>query len=509
MFTKGQRSLGILTVLGTFSIVAGSGTGQPVPKQRDMNALVAGLRVWRKPGAIDNGAACATCHSPDGIELAVYKFDDKDIIRRASPHLGVEDSQLLVDYIHALREKFHITKLRDPMEDRPLQPGGSVLPGMTPAERDYAFGKELADRLPLLFGPTIETIEQAKAAEHQLLDLDPVNLKIGIPFNRISEDIVHGKEHASIADWLPDVPPIIPQPDLASWYETEDRYLESPTATALKELLQRHQKLVDPSRTSMFGAISFAKYRALLILQDRIRHDAEQTPLFESTEVTSLGMNPIWEVAQLAREAAKATADTIGMGPDIAAKKDAGTSLGDQLRDMRLSWSWAGWLSDQSQMLASYDSGTRLGLWLSTSLSVDGPYPIHNIYANARRQAIASNRIDARFLAWARDVRIWDFAGIRAPKILERDIPVESGHRALYAKFATNCILMNLLLLKQDIAKTKDVYSKKSEEARVLALSNFVTESAPNSAHMAKKIAAELIVEINSAHEHALGAHSR
>src|SRR5476651_2625096 len=80
--------------------------------------LQQGLKLWRKPGAIQGGAACASCHSPDGIEIAAYDFDDQDLVRRAEPHLGKEDAGLLVEYFHALRDKLHLFPLRDPIRDR-------------------------------------------------------------------------------------------------------------------------------------------------------------------------------------------------------------------------------------------------------------------------------------------------------------------------------------------------------------------------------------------------------
>src|SRR5579862_4406794 len=75
----------------------------------------AGLQIWRKPGATSDHGACANCHGPDGIELASYNFDDADIVRRASVHLDYEDTQAVVRFIHAVRERYGIRNLYDPM----------------------------------------------------------------------------------------------------------------------------------------------------------------------------------------------------------------------------------------------------------------------------------------------------------------------------------------------------------------------------------------------------------
>src|SRR5579862_1231443 len=102
---------------------------------------VEGLAVWRTPD--HNELACAFCHSPDGIEIASYNFGDEDIHRRAVPHLGNAGADKIVSFMHAVRRKYHITKLLDPMLNRPLQPGGEALPGKTSAARDLAFAREL------------------------------------------------------------------------------------------------------------------------------------------------------------------------------------------------------------------------------------------------------------------------------------------------------------------------------------------------------------------------------
>src|SRR5579871_1569443 len=102
-----------------------------------------GLAIWRKPGKTPDHAACASCHGPDGLEIAAYNFDDANIRRRAAIHISPEDADKVVAMIHAEREMLGLKILLDPMKDRPFQPGGEVLPGATPEERDNALGVEL------------------------------------------------------------------------------------------------------------------------------------------------------------------------------------------------------------------------------------------------------------------------------------------------------------------------------------------------------------------------------
>jgi hypothetical protein len=473
-----------------------------IPVRTPFDALAKGLKIWRKPGAIQNGAACATCHSPDGIEIAAYNFDDADISRRALAHLNTADTQELVSYIHALRSKFHFKKLRDPNSDRPLQPGGSYLNGNDPAARDFAFGQELQGLLPRLFHGRIETVAQAKAAESNLLAIDPVNLRVGIPLNRLSEDIAHGNEHSSIAQWLPEIAPIIPSDKLASWYAAEDRYLLSPLPSELHKLLLFHSQLVNSNRMMGMGVISTAKFRALLVLQDRMRNHSEAFGKTPSADVVEYGnYNPIWEVGEAARDMMDRSPRGLGMDPETRTRKLEGPTLSDQLHALRLSWFWAGWLSDQGLFKTSHDDDVRLGRWLSESLSKDGPYPIHNVFANARRQVVVSNVLDSWGEPIFRRRRIWDFAGLRIFQTHVKDIPIEPTYRKMYVAFTANCFRMNLLLLADDIHRTKTVWVKRNTKASVSELVAFIKTQDPADSANASRLERELDSVIDRATE--------
>jgi hypothetical protein len=477
----GRQILPLL--LGLCAIVAASRPAPPTPLNAKTNeTLQEGLRLWRKPGAIQNGAACATCHSPDGIELAIYNFDDSNIKRRALPHLGDPDADRIVAYIHALREKLGFTKLRDPNEDRPLQPGGHVLPGATAADRDLAFGNELAPLLPHLFQGRIESLADAQAAEKEVLKLDPVNLKIGIPLNRLSEDYVHGAEHSSIAQWLPEVPPSVNAADLEKWYAAEDAYLANPSSSALAGLIKMHRDSVNTARSLGLASMSAFKFRALLVLQDRMRRHLEDTGGPESADVLATNtFNSIWEVGETARDFKGKGLMLMGMAPDEQLKKLVGPPLEDQLGQMRAGWFWAGWLSDQGLFRTSLDLKTRLGLWFSQSMSQDGPYPIHDVYAATRQQAVLSNVPDA----WtetegASRHRIWDYAGLRSFGEYFTDMPKTEPNRSLYVRFATNCFRMNLQLLRQDLKETNTVWIRRNTKANANQLAQFIEQQDPS-----------------------------
>ncbi len=456
--------------------------------------LAKGLKIWRKSGRIDGGASCATCHSPDGIELAVYNFDDANLKRRAAVHLNAEDTQTIVNYVHALRAKLNLRDLRDPNENRPLQPGGTVLAGNTATERDLAFGHELKVRLPHFFEGRIDSLAKAKVAEKELLDLSPIQLKIGIPLNRLSEDFVHGDDHASIAQWLPEIAPLIPEEDLQAWYSLEDKYLANPTQENLKSLFLHHVQVVKTSRMLGFPAISALKFRALLIWQDRIRHHSEADAVPISTDILTLGSyNAFWDVGDMVRQMMGRDPQSLGMPPETVIKKTGATPLADQFHQLRAAWFWAGWLSDQGLFKTSYDDKTRYGLWMAESLSKDGPYPMHSVYATARRQAVVSNNPSSWGEAQSRKRRIWDFAGLRAFSYFYRDIPTNPEHRDLYIKFASNSIRMNLLLLKEDLVRTHLVWQKMNTKGNTAELIHFLRTQDPAGAATDEPLGKEIL----------------
>ena len=478
-------------------------SGNPAPRlaTRSHN-LSQGLAIWRKPGAIQGHAACATCHSPDGIEIAAYNFSDGDIKRRAIPHLNAGDADILVDYVHALREKFGFSKLRDPKNDRPLQPGGEVLPGKTVAERDIAFGKELTQQLPILFGSPITRFEQARGAEAELINLDLSQLKIGIPLNRLSEDIAHGKDHASIAEWLPEFPPLIPEAAQSKWYEMQDRYLSDPSMPNLQEMLREQAQVINTTRMSYLEAIAPVKHRALLVWQDRLRHHTENDPNPLAQDMSTPGsFNTLWAVGDFARAMVNQSADTIGMDADLKSKKMGAIPLGDQLHQLRVAWMWIGWMSDQGLFRTSRRDETRLGLWLSQSLIDDGPYPIHNVFAAARRQAVISNNLDSWGETLVRRRRIWDFASIRPFKIPDGPLQTNPAYLRLYKKFLANCYRMNLLLLKHDIETSGKVWIKISARSNADALAQAIKLYEPDQAKAVDQLQIELDKLIDGATE--------
>lgn len=189
-----------------------------------------GLAMFRKRDA--HGAACASCHSPDGLDLALIGYPDATILRRALMHLSPDDALVVRDFVHAQRRHWGITRPCSPSW-RVLQPGGEVLPGATVGEQEVAFFEQLAEQGSLIATAKIDSPPIALRAYEQLATLDLRRQKIGIALPRWTEDRFNGEEHRTINDWIPAIPRI---PNDDAWYALVDAYLKDPTDDRIVEM---------------------------------------------------------------------------------------------------------------------------------------------------------------------------------------------------------------------------------------------------------------------------------
>lgn len=207
--------------------------------QEVSDRYTAGLVAWRKGDA--RGAACASCHSPDAIDLALIGYPDSTILRRAGQHLAIEDARKVVDFVHAQRRRFAITRPCAPSW-RPFQPGGEPLPGNTVEQQEMSFAAHLASlKLTVAVG-RVDGLADAIKARDELLAIDLRKLRIGIPLPRWTEDMFNGPEHRSIVDWIPENPRI---PNDARWYALQDAYLADPSDANLFKLIDAYAQLTN------------------------------------------------------------------------------------------------------------------------------------------------------------------------------------------------------------------------------------------------------------------------
>lgn len=410
-----------------------------------------GIAIWRKPDS--KGRACASCHSPDGIELAAYGYDEATIIRRATPHLGEADAKKLGAYITSLREKLGRKILLDPMKDRPMQPDGSAYPGATASERDRAFALNLKNVAPALMIGRIGTLEQAKAGLAEMLALDPYKLRVGIVLNRLSEDKFHGEEHASLANWIPDVAPL---PYSAEFEQAQSRYLADPSESNFRALdacfAKSWSRMLQPTQ-----ALALQKARSLLVFQHALRTGVVLSDLGGIPNPNQAPPNPYWELGDLARIYTNSRASGLAIPPEIVANKTGGPSLSDQLHAMRLPWLWLGWMADPGLQRTSYDRRTRFADWFAELLLEDGPYPAHTALMLSKKMA-CEGYDKASWGSVAPQHLVINYSWLLREDNWTRYTPKDAEYKAAYNRFLLNSFRMFGLLQYDEIKRTGVTY---------------------------------------------------
>ncbi|HKL19378.1 MAG TPA: hypothetical protein VJ905_10435 [Halalkalibaculum sp.] len=373
----------------------------PDTPESELDAIISeGLEAWRKPGVIQQGAACANCHAPDALDLAYFNFDDNTLKRRAEPHVGEFSFQLsgsdfkkIEKMVDALRIKFDIEP-KDPMDFRPLQPGGEVLPGNTAADRDYAFGRQLADMDFIFATEPVLSLEDAKEHRDAWLELNPRTLKIGIPFNRWSEDPHHGVTHASMADWLPDLPRLPREGRAAEWYALQDTYLQDPTDENFWAMYDNENRYT----TAIFDGSSerffHKKYRSVLMAQHMFRKELMQQEEFPNRPTLAWFPtrnddidNPIWDIGLIAHGLRGGPDDPgdFEMPPEVLLRSKPSGTIDEQMNDIRVPWFYAGWLFDQGLQHSRGGDATTQARYFTLHMHIDDGYPIHNAFAITRK----------------------------------------------------------------------------------------------------------------------------
>ncbi len=318
-------------------------------------------------------------------------------------------------------------------------------------ERDKEFANSLPALLPLFFGDSIRSLDAAKAARDQLLAIDLTKLRVGIPMNRLSEDVFHGKEHASIADWLPDVPTSIDLP-----FGLQDAYLVDPSEKnyeALDAALVRQQF----QQKTVAQDCSLNKRRAVLYFAQQLRAAYSKDDLPKPPA----GNNPMWNLGEFGRSFASEAIGNFGMPKDIVAKKLDGPSSADQMKELRLAWYWLGWTMDPGLQRSGESIQTKQADYFTRFLWLDGPYPTHEAFMITRK--IASESFVPS--AWnSRTPQHLDlnYSGLTNDKDFAGTLPHEAQHRQLFSAFVRNSFRMNLYLLIDELPRTKTVYLRQA-----------------------------------------------
>lgn len=348
-----------------------------------------GLIPWRTPDA--NGMACANCHAPDALDLAVFNFSDANIRRRDEFHLSTEETDKIIAMIHALRDSFGLNnQLLDPLNDRPFQPGGYFIEGSTSQERDLNTALQVFSiQLPTLFG-RVSTMEDALAAQAEILNFNLREQPCGVPFPRLSEDIFHGPEHGSLNDWLTDFP-LIPasEQDALDWYALQDTYLANPNAENFWAMYNGLNTHLDLGGTTNAHEISKQKFRSLLLGQHLWREEAlgltdisENLPLRfvefpPENNVNTILHDPLFDVGSKAHKRMPDEEDY----PPLVTYNLSG-DFRDGIIAMRLPWWYLGWTFNPFlDQIGNRHEYFPQGVFGHLS---DTPYIIHHEFVHAK-----------------------------------------------------------------------------------------------------------------------------
>jgi hypothetical protein len=379
------------------------------------NKLVEGLLIWRKPRVDLNGiskGACASCHSSDGLELAVWDFHDDDVRRRA--HIdgtSAAEREALVSYFAALRQKYKITTVKSILNDRPLQPRGTPFPGATKAERDYIFAlNSLQIHAPTLYNGEFNTIAQAIQAKNELKASNPMNMRIGIPFPRISEDCFRGAEHCTANDWIADTPRVPKFGREAEWFQINDAYIANPTDANLRAVLIAVDTLTDPwrnpgeSNPGPAATLGTEKFKSVQILQHLLRRQllglynpaTGPNPLTGLAALTLKRPNFPFLVGDFSFDKDGPTWKNPSDMPsfvrtslgETSSTPLTNTSIEEFKAQMATPWWYAGFVLN-----ANLGTGTNTEYFFG-SLAIDrvGGYPFHRFYATSKHGAIVNDR---------------------------------------------------------------------------------------------------------------------
>lgn len=411
------------------------------------------LAIWRKPDA--QGRACASCHSPDGIELAAFRFADKDVLRRASRHLDAEDQASIVALLLRERKALPTRLSFDPSIQRPLQPGGSALPGADARTRDLAFAKQIAGVAPAFGARPIASLSDAKQARDQLLRLDLRSVRVGFDFSRLSEDGFHGPEHATMAQWFPDTPMNLG----ADVIQAQDAYLKEPSVVHLRILDQKILSANAPQ--TALQAFSLAKFRSGLVLQHRLRFAAGQAKEdIRQPLGTGSNANPMWLVGDQARIYSTSDASILGLPSDVARAKTQ--AISDQMHGLRLPWFWMGWLEDPALSHSGLQQETQTGNYFVRALIEDGPYPAHTMFVVAERMVRLAFAPDAWTFFTPRHFE-FQFSGLAIQAMLSQIHESDPTYR----RIAANTFRMALYLELDDLNRTGKVIRPESQAGQI------------------------------------------
>jgi hypothetical protein len=446
------------------------------------------LDAWRAPR--QNGA-CASCHGPDAFDLARMGTTDATLMRRGlADGMSVEEVQLVTGWMKTLRSRFRMS-IPNPLTFRPLQPGGSALPGNGPLERDIAFGRQLERLLPTLMSGRIDSLAKAQQARQEMLAVDPRNLRVGFEYPLWSSDRFHGDHFGTLNDWIADV---ARRPNMArvnEWNALQDAYLANPTDAnfwAMFQAVETHtvSDIVN-SPTSTARDLFTHKFRSQLLLTHMLRAQALGRKDFLGAGRIAFAYRggnvlpgaSMWEVgdrmrvvrgnAKTINDASDRMEPAVGLGllgvPNFVGDSlSKNVTMNEMMEEVRLDWLWIGFTMDPGFQRSSGSNSTKQAEYLIETLLKQRLF-LHNAFMGNYRllakgflpeawpNGQASFRMDyGYFWAYNRELINWNES-----RNTQFDPAQKATQSALWSRLVGNGFRMAAFLYIDELSKGKTV----------------------------------------------------
>ncbi len=470
----------------------GPGAAELVPlSSEELELRIArGMEVYRRPGP---KGACAGCHSAAAIDMAFIGFSDANILRRAIPNIGAADAPRIVDMVHALRQLYAVDRPLHPLKFRFLQPGHEVLPelqqsniqlgdapGAHDAARDRAFAKYLTDDVKLLLaGETISSLEQAVAAQKQLLELDLTQLKVGVPVELWTEDGFRGSEHNVPTEWIPMLARTPAAGHETEWYQLVDAYRADASDEKLWRLYDAIPMLTsDDSAYPLAARWSRHKYESVQVASHMLLARSLRTPNtlagVSETDVVkrrdiAIARNPFWRVGDSIR-VNPFNCNTTDPCTTVSSALELTINAGDAARERmtleeKLSWFWLGYSLDPALLVTEAAVPTIDGDYFLAA--TQQYYNVHNAFLVASIMTHKANApaeyLDMKGVATAGHGLWASPRPFLAFKHSERELhtPPPLDQRTLvHARLWANALRMALYLMNDELGRTHQVFDR-------------------------------------------------
>lgn len=296
----------------------------------------------------------------------------------------------------------------------------------TPFQLDNALASDDNDFLRMLttnewvLGSKLDSIPAALEYQKRIRAISLFELPVAFHLNPLSRDKFNTLKDATIADWIPDVPVTDGSPV---------------TLKTEQDFFEYDQKLSAKQPNSPIELLALNKYRSLLAYDYYFRFRKHWMPLG----------NPMWKVGDFGRIYAEADFQSLGMSPQLIAENSGGPTPAEQMKDLRLSWMWLGWMFDPSLQNSGLALDTVRADYFTLTLLKDAHLPSHALFMLTRKLA---EQLPGRkpfefqysFLLTSENIADYEPAGTESKK--------------RFRQFAAQSFRLNLWLLLNDIKTT-------------------------------------------------------